>query len=102
MHRVSSVFEPQRNRMTKVAGTIAMAALASTLLLTPVVHAQTASPEASPVAGVAEQAPAEITSLFSATVAEFPASPVSVRLLTMTLQPGASSPMHTHPGIEFD
>lgn len=106
MHRVTSVFESHRNRITGVAGTIATVALASTLLLTPVAQAQTASPEASPEASpVAEsstQLPAEITTLFSGSVAEFPESPVSVRLLKMTLQPGASSPMHTHPGPEFD
>lgn len=106
MQRISIVFEPYRNRLTRAAGAIAATALASTLLLSPVARAQdatpSATPEASPVAVAEEQAPAEITTLFSHTVASFPEAPVSVRLLRMTLQPGASSPMHTHPGEEFD
>jgi quercetin dioxygenase-like cupin family protein len=106
MQRVSTVFEPFRNRLTRTSGTIAATALAATLLLSSVAQAQdatpSATPEASPVAVAEEQAPAEITTLFSHTIESFPEAPVSVRLLRMTLQPGASSPMHTHPGEEFD
>ncbi len=106
MQRVSTVFEPYRNRLTKATAAVAATALATTLLLTPVAQAQDATPpatpEASPVAVAEEQAPAEVTTLFSHTIASFPEAPVSVRLLRMTLQPGASSPMHAHPGEEFD
>jgi quercetin dioxygenase-like cupin family protein/uncharacterized protein YgiM (DUF1202 family) len=77
------------------------------MLLAPGTYAQDATPpatpEASPVASpVADQTPSAITDLFSYELAEFPVSPVSIRLLRITLQPGASSPMHTHPGPEFD
>jgi len=62
-----------------------------------------ASPEASPIASAtSEQVPATVTSLFTYQLDAFPTAPVSVRLLRITLEPGASSPMHTHPGPEFD
>jgi hypothetical protein len=32
---------------------------------------------------------------------EYPVAPAFVRLLRMTLEPGASSPLHTHPGPEI-
>lgn len=73
------------------------------MLVTPAAHAQDATPAASPEASpVAEQAPAGISTLFTYDLEAFPVSPVSVRLLRITLEPGASSPMHTHPGPEFD
>jgi quercetin dioxygenase-like cupin family protein len=106
MQRVSTVFEAFRHRLTRAGGTVAATALATTLLLSPVAYAQdstpAATPEASPAAVTDEQAPAEITTLFSRSIDSFPEAPVSVRLLRMTLQPGASSPMHIHPGHEFD
>ncbi len=65
------------------------------------------TPEASPVTSTdatpaASQTPAAVTSLLQYELEEFPAAPVSIRLLRITLQPGASSPLHTHPGPEFD
>lgn len=60
-----------------------------------------ATPEASPQAG-AVTPPADVTRLIDFALDEFPEAPVSVRLLRITLAPGASSPLHTHPGPEFD
>ncbi len=73
------------------------------LLLSRGALAQDATPDASPVASpMATQSDATINPLYTYALPEFPAAPVSVRLLRMTLQPGASSPMHIHPGPEFD
>lgn len=60
-----------------------------------------ATPMASPQAGTVTT-PAEVTRLIDFGLDEFPEAPVSVRLLRITLAPGASSPLHTHPGPEFD
>lgn len=67
----------------------------------------TATPEASPApatsATPAATAPAAVvTPLLQYQLEEFPTAPVSIRLLRITLAPGASSPLHTHPGPEFD
>lgn len=62
-----------------------------------------ASPEATPEAApAADQTPPSVTTLLQYDLDEFPTAPVSIRLLRITLQPGASSPLHTHPGPEFD
>ncbi|MGC4192605.1 MAG: SH3 domain-containing protein [Thermomicrobiales bacterium] len=45
---------------------------------------------------------AQVTTLMATTIDEMPAAPMTVRLLRITLQPGASVPTHTHPGPEFD
>jgi len=44
-----------------------------------------------------------VTTLFEVALddAELPPSPVYVRLLRITMQPGSSSPSHTHPGPEL-
>jgi quercetin dioxygenase-like cupin family protein/uncharacterized protein YgiM (DUF1202 family) len=106
MQRVATGHAPQRRLLARAAAPILTCALGASLLLAPLANAQdatpAASPEASPVAETSAQAPAEVTSLFTYDLAAFPTAPVSVRLLRMTLQPGASSPMHTHPGVEFD
>jgi len=60
-----------------------------------------ASPAATPQAGTVAPS-ADITRLIEFSLDEFPEAPVSVRLLRITLAPGASSPLHTHPGPEFD
>ena len=44
----------------------------------------------------------QTASLMATTIDEMPAAPLTVRLLRITLQPGASVPMHVHPGPEFD
>lgn len=72
-------------------------------IVAPAALAQDASPEASPAATpAASQQQADVTTLMSATFEEFPPAPMTVRMLRITLEPGASTPMHTHPGPEFD
>ena len=46
-------------------------------------------------------APSDQDVLLQALVETEVASPVQLRLLRMTLQPGARSPWHAHPGLEF-
>jgi len=52
---------------------------------------------------VLAQDDAEPTSLFQVTLddAQLPPAPVFVRLLRITMDPGSSSPNHTHPGPEL-
>lgn len=107
MQPVASVFATPRVFLSRFAGSLIAGALGASLLMAPATVAQeatpAATPEASPVATpTVEEDPATITALFAYDLAEFPSAPVSVRLLRITLQPGASSPMHTHPGPEFD
>ena len=71
-------------------------------VITPAAWAQDASPEASPAATPAAVQEAEVTTLMQATFETFPPAPMTVRMLRITLEPGASTPMHTHPGPEFD
>ncbi|MBA3377414.1 MAG: SH3 domain-containing protein [Chloroflexia bacterium] len=103
MQRVATVFRAHRRLRSRAVSSLAACALGVSILLAPAGSAQDVTPEASPVASpVAEQAAADIASIFAYELDAFPASPVSVRLLRITLEPGASSPMHTHPGPEFD
>ena len=100
-----------RVRLTRtgVAGACVALALSGSIALTPLVAAQesTSTPAASPVASpqatpqVAQQ-PATVTPLMAYSFTAFPEAPMTVRLLRITLAPGASVPMHTHPGPEFD
>lgn len=83
-------------RVTAVAIISALAVLL--LALAPAAGAQDASPEASPAASPA----AEGDVLVQYDVETMPNAPMTVRLLRITLEPGASVPMHTHPGLEFD
>lgn len=99
MQRVSNDSQPNRRRISMRARAMAPGAVAATLLIGRGAMAQDSTPEASPVADTAE---ATVTTLFSYELDSFPAAPVSVRLLRMILEPGASSPMHIHPGPEFD
>jgi quercetin dioxygenase-like cupin family protein/uncharacterized protein YgiM (DUF1202 family) len=72
------------------------------VLLTPAVVAQDATPAPSPVASPAAQAEAQVTNLMQTEFEEFVPAPMTIRMLRITLEPGASTPMHTHPGPEFD
>lgn len=79
--------------------------LGASLLLSPVAYAQDSTPPAStpiasPEAVVAEEP--VITQLMSAQIDELPPAPFTVRILRITLQPGAITPMHTHHGPEID
>lgn len=77
-------------------------ALAGSLLLAPAVTAQDATPASSPAASPVATAEAEVTTLMQARFDEFVPAPMTVRMLRITVDPGASTPMHTHPGPEFD
>jgi quercetin dioxygenase-like cupin family protein/uncharacterized protein YgiM (DUF1202 family) len=82
-----------------------IAALAVLMLaLAPATHAQESTPEttspATPAAAPTGDSLGEV--LIQHDVSEMPNAPMTVRLLRITLDPGASVPMHTHPGLEFD
>ena len=83
-------------RVTAVAIITALAVML--LALVPAAGAQDASPEASPAAS--PTAGGDV--LIQYDVESMPNAPMTVRLLRITLEPGASVPMHTHPGLEFD
>jgi quercetin dioxygenase-like cupin family protein/uncharacterized protein YgiM (DUF1202 family) len=106
MQRVASVLEPQKSLLGRFSGPLVTCVIGASLLLAPAAQAQDSTPVASPAAEAAtpaaEQDPAVINQLFSYDLEAFPTAPVSIRLLRITLAPGASSPMHTHPGPEFD
>ena len=95
-HRDTPTFF-SRGRTLVVAAMIGVSTV-----ITPAAWAQDASPEASPAATPAATQQAEVTTLMQATFEEFPPAPMTVRMLRITLEPGASTPMHTHPGPEFD
>lgn len=79
--------------------------LGASLLVSPVAYAQDATPpvgtpQASPEAVVVQET--EITNLMSAQIDQLPEAPFTVRVLRITLQPGAITPMHSHHGPEMD
>ncbi len=87
-------------RASAVAIITALAVLM--LALAPATRAQDASPEASPAATPTGGSAATGEVLIQYDVDAMPNAPMTVRLLRITLEPGASVPMHTHPGLEFD
>ena len=90
----------QRGKSAALAGI-----LGASLLLSPVAFAQDATPPAStPVASpeaVVVEEPV-VTNLMTAQIDELPPAPFTVRMLNITLQPGAITPMHSHHGPEID
>jgi len=103
MQRAATASESRRRRISSLAAPVVACALGVSLVLTPIAFAQEATPAGTPDASpVAETSAATVSEIYQVDVDEFPAVPVSVRLLRMTLAPGASSPMHTHPGHEID
>lgn len=88
------------------------------LTLAPAISAQDSTPEsdapveatpatvvATPAAAATPQAAAVDTLgtvLMTYDFEDLPPAPLTVRLLRITLAPGASVPMHTHPGPEFN
>jgi quercetin dioxygenase-like cupin family protein len=102
MRETTNHQSPNRTSMSRL---LAVFSVLTLLLLTivPGVSAQEATPEASPEASPAAAAPAGavISPLFSFDFEQLPEAPVTVRLLRITLEPGASVPEHTHPGPEF-
>jgi len=94
------------NRISLASAVVALA-MSGSVALSPLVSAQDSTPPASPVASpqataVVAQNPATVTALMSYEFKQFPAVPMTVRLLRITIAPGAIVPMHTHPGPEFD
>lgn len=91
-------------RTTRTA--ILTAMLGAGIAFSPVVVAQEATPSPSPVASPAAspvaQAEVQSTLLMQASFDQFVPAPMTVRMLRITVAPGASVPMHTHPGPEFD
>lgn len=81
---------------------VVAAMLGASTVIAPAVWAQDASPEASPAATPTATQQAQVTTLMESSFEEFPPAPMTVRMLRITLEPGASTPMHTHPGPEFD
>lgn len=89
-----------RRRFGLFAGILGASAVAS-----PAAFAQESTPAAgTPVASPQAEVPAEpsVTNLITAEVDQLPPAPFTVRLLRITLQPGAITPMHTHHGPEID
>jgi len=60
-------------------------------------------PIAAPGFALAQDGTAQINTLFRVTLedADLPPAPVFMRLLSISMDPGSSSPNHTHPGPEF-
>lgn len=90
----------QRSKSAFLAGMIG-----ASMLIAPAAQAQDATPPvstpiASPDATVAQEP--TITNLMTAQIDELPPAPFTVRILRITLQPGAITPMHTHHGPEID
>lgn len=96
-------------RTRRTGRTLLLAAtLAVTSAVAPLASAQDATPSPStPIATPAVTTPAATaeatsTELMTAAFDQFPPAPMTVRLLRIVMEPGASTPMHFHPGPEFD
>lgn len=81
---------------------VVAAMLGASTVIAPAAWAQDASPQASPAATPTAAQQAQITTLMQYNFEQFPPAPMTVRMLRISLEPGASTPMHTHPGPEFD
>ena len=57
-----------------------------------------------PAAGAAQGAPESVTPLMQVGLeaGELPIAPAFIRLLRITMEPDSESPLHTHPGPEFN
>jgi quercetin dioxygenase-like cupin family protein len=107
--RVTTIFGSRLHSRTGVW--LLIVAMLSVISLTtaPLASAQdTATPEASPAASpqaspeaVTQQTPPDFQTIFVEDFEALPAAPLTIRLLRITLEPGASVPEHTHPGPEF-
>jgi quercetin dioxygenase-like cupin family protein/uncharacterized protein YgiM (DUF1202 family) len=107
--RVTTTFGSRFHTRTGVWLVVMAVLSVLTLGFAPLASAQDAgtpeaSPEASPAASPAAEAqgtPPDVQALFVQDFESLPEAPVTVRLLRITLEPGASVPEHTHPGPEF-
>lgn len=98
LNQGTSIF--QRSKSAILAGV-----LGASMLIAPVAVAQDSTPPAStPVASPEATLVEEptITNLMTAQIDELPPAPFTVRILRITLEPGAITPMHTHHGPEID
>lgn len=90
----------QRGKSAFLAGI-----LGASMLIAPATLAQDATPPAgTPVASPEAVVASEpvVTNLITAQIDELPPAPFTVRMLRITLQPGAITPMHMHHGPEVD
>lgn len=60
----------------------------------------TSAQETAPTPAPSGEAPIR-ENLFQAILEELPAAPAFIRIVRITLQPGATVPLHSHPGPEF-
>ncbi|MGN6485820.1 MAG: SH3 domain-containing protein [Thermomicrobiales bacterium] len=101
MKRTSTSPHPRCRRA--IATLAAAVALSGAVALGPAMGSAIAAQESAATPSAQEATTtAQATALMATTIDEMPAAPLTVRLLRITLQPGASVPMHTHPGPEFD
>jgi quercetin dioxygenase-like cupin family protein/uncharacterized protein YgiM (DUF1202 family) len=103
MKRTSTSPHPRSRRA--IATLAAAVALSGAVALGPAVGSAVVAQESAATPSAQEatsSATAQTTALMATTIDEMPAAPLTVRLLRITLQPGASVPMHMHPGPEFD
>lgn len=94
-----------------MAGIIVALLVSLVLAMAPAAHAQESTPDsatpeatpaATPAAGATPEADVIGDVLMTYDFDAMPQAPMTVRLLRITLAPGANVPMHTHPGPEFD
>lgn len=101
--RHSALFQYTDKPFLRASRTAILAALLSAgVVLAPAVSAQEATPPTTPSATPVATTEAEVTTLMQEDFEEFPRASMTMRLLRITLEPGAGTPMHTHPGPEFD
>ena len=94
-----------KHLLTRRSAVIGSMSLGTSLLLAPATLAQESTPaSATPAASPAAEPVVETqsTPLMAADIDELPEAPFTVRLLRITLEPGAITPMHTHHGPEID
>lgn len=70
------------------------------MLLAPLLALMLASPSAVPVTAQDDESSGALIDVTLET-GDYPVAPTFVRLLRITLEPNASSPLHTHPGPEI-
>lgn len=100
MKRTSTSPLPRSRRA--VATLAAAVVLSGSVALAPALGTAVVAQDAASTPAAAQATGTQTSALMATTINEMPAAPLTVRLLRITLQPGASVPMHTHPGPEFD
>ncbi|MGB3328682.1 MAG: SH3 domain-containing protein [Thermomicrobiales bacterium] len=100
MKRTSTSPLPRSRRA--IATFAAAVALSGAVAIGPTMGAAVFAQDAVATPAAQQSGDVQTTTLMTTTIGEMPAAPLTVRLLQITLQPGASVPMHTHPGPELD